>query len=162
MSESRNDGEPAVFTMPPSAYRVGDGTPQSARAVPTPPPAASHPTAPETGTVDAGRPRLRLGDTIATVLLIVLGAAVAGVGSVMALFLAFASDGCASDGCAARIEVGMLTAMFTPWVLWFVGVVWAIVRVVRRRLAFWVPLAAAALGVAVWFLGAWIALSTLG
>lgn len=171
MSEPHNEGEPVVFTMPPSAYRVGDGTPQSARAYPIPEPAASaeqtskarqRRAAPATGTVAAGGRGVRLADAIVTIVLIVAGAGAAGIGSVMALFLAFASDACSAPTCALQIEAGMWTAMLLPWVLWLGGVIWGIVRIVRRRLAFWVPLVAAAAGVAGWLLGAWIALATMG
>jgi uncharacterized BrkB/YihY/UPF0761 family membrane protein len=77
-----------------------------------------------------------------------------------ALFLGMASDGCGATNCDYdRMNLGIWVALTAPVALWVVGAVVAVLFLVRRRLAFWVPLVAAALGVAGWILGAWLVTS---
>jgi hypothetical protein len=167
VSEPRPDDEPVVYTMPPSAYRVGaaDASPAPAPTTPQGTP-ASRPSAGSPATprhpepaapwADPRRPR-RVWDIVLTSVLLILGALGAGFASVFALFLAMASDGCGATNCDyTQMNVGIWVAMTSPWAAWVIGLAVAIVLIVKRRLAFWVPLVAAALGAAGWVLGAWL------
>lgn len=81
--------------------------------------------------------------------LLALGASYAGV------LLAFASDACSGAACDTDLmNAGFWIAVVSPWVVLVIGVIVAIIRLVRHRLAFWVPLVAAVAMVAVWFVAA--------
>ncbi|CAN3702964.1 hypothetical protein MMX123_03001 [Microbacterium sp. MM2322] len=81
--------------------------------------------------------------------LLALGASYAGV------LLAFAADQCGPLNCdTGLMNIGFWTAVISPWVILLIGVVAAIVRLVRHRLAFWVPLATIVGMAAVWFIAA--------
>ncbi|MGC5172677.1 DUF6264 family protein [Microbacterium sp. DT81.1] len=133
---------------------------------PPPPPAAGYPSAgyPPAGYAPAGygapaqkRP-VRTWDIVVTVILLVLLGVLAFFMSFFGFFLAMASDPCGAVGCNTDlIATGMLTAVVLPWVFLLLAVVGAIVLLVLRRLAFWVPIAASPFLVGSWFLGAAIA-----
>jgi hypothetical protein len=64
----------------------------------------------------------------------------------MGLFLVMASDPCGARECSTElITVGWLMGMILPWVALIATAIVAIVLMVKRRLAFWVPLVGAAL-----------------
>lgn len=81
--------------------------------------------------------------------------------SVMGFFLVFASDSCgvAGNECSTgQLALGVVVASGGPWVVILGMGAWAVVRLVRRRSAWWVPLLAVigsglvfALGVAMTF-----------
>ena len=94
---------------------------------------------------DVGRSTVRVGDIIATVVLMLVSLALAA-----ALFLGsllWAID-------SAPNPVGFALGVYGPPVLAVLGVVLGIVALVRRHLAFVYPLAAIVLGLIVWWIGA--------
>jgi sterol desaturase/sphingolipid hydroxylase (fatty acid hydroxylase superfamily) len=119
-----------TFSMPPESYR----TLQPERP--------------------AGR-RVRVWDVALSVVLLVLltlftlGASYAG------LVLGLASDACSPQTCDfALLNGGVWFALIAPWVVLLLAVALAVVQLVRHRIAFWVPPAAALLDVGLWFVGA--------
>lgn len=158
--------------MPPTAYRVGDaeadaGSPPAAppSAPPgTPAPRPAPTAAAPAPTATEPSPRGHRGwDIVLSVVLLVVGAAAAGLASVLALFLAFASDSCGSGTCDYdQMNVGFWVALVAPWGVWLLGVVATIMLLVRRRLGFWVPLVGIALGAVAWVVGAWLVGSAIG
>ncbi|THG29527.1 DUF6264 family protein [Naasia lichenicola] len=70
-------------------------------------------------------------------------------------FLAFASDSCTADTCSTgQLSAGVIVALTGPTVVLLIGLVVAIIRIVRRRLAFWVPIVALAGMIGIWAIGA--------
>lgn len=101
---------------------------------------------------------VRVWDIVVTSVLTVLAGVLAFFVSLFGLFLGMASDPCGAVACNTElISLGVLTAVILPWVFLVIALVAAILLLVFRRLAFWVPLAAAPLMIASWFLGAVIA-----
>lgn len=155
--------------MPPTAYRVGDaGTdagsppPVSASAPEGTPAPAAIPTPVATAAEPPVR-RYRGWDIVLSVVLLVVGAAAAGLASVLALFLAFASDSCGPTTCDYdQMNLGFWVALVAPWGVWLLGLVATIVLLLRRRLGFWVPLVGIALGALAWVAGAWLVGSAIG
>lgn len=104
------------------------------------------------------RPPVRTWDVIVTIVLLVLDLVLSLLVSFAGLFLVMASDPCGARTCSTDlIGIGVLVAVALPWLFLVIGVVVGIVLLVRRRIAFWVPLVAAPLIVASWFIGAAIA-----
>ncbi len=93
-------------------------------------------------------PRSRPLDVTVTILELLVLAMGALVASFFGLFLGMVSDGCGgSVQCdTGRIGAGVLVAAGSPWVVLLIATCWSTVRMVRRRVAFWVPL----LAVPVW------------
>jgi len=85
-------------------------------------------------------------DVVVTIVLLVADAILAGLASLMGMFLVMASDSCGVRDCNVDlITLGWLMGMILPWVAFIATAAVAIVLMVKRRLAFWVPLAGAAL-----------------
>ncbi|MBM7502633.1 hypothetical protein JOD46_000090 [Agromyces aurantiacus] len=98
-------------------------------------------------------------DLVLTIVLLVL---MAGLGFVLfffSFFLAFASDSCgASSVCDTDlIATGMLVAMTLPIGVGVLALVAAIIVLVLRRVAFWIPIVGVVLMVGAFLLGAAIA-----
>lgn len=94
-------------------------------------------------------------DVALTIVPLVLLPLLALAASYAGVLLAFASDACGSTTCnTGLMNIGFWTAVISPWVVLVIGVIVAIVRLVRRRLAFWVPLVTVVAVVAVWFVAA--------
>jgi hypothetical protein len=105
-----------------------------------------------------GRRPLIVWDVVVTLILITLLGFLAFFVSVFGAFLVMASDSCGNVDCNnGLIAFGVLAAMGLPWVVLVAAAVVAIILLVKRRIAFWVPLAASPLVVASWFVGAAIA-----
>lgn len=95
---------------------------------------------------------VRAWDVVLTIVLLVLLALVAAFASAIAPWFGMAGDFCrVCDG--DLMTTGMLVSLLSPWVAWLAAVVVGIVLMVRRRLAFWAPLAGFGLLLASWFLG---------
>jgi hypothetical protein len=95
-----------------------------------------------TGTADAtSRGPVRRNDLIASILLILVAVIVNIVITGMALFLVMLTDSCNVTCNYTVIQGGLLFAVLAPSVLTVIGIFITIFRVVRRLLAFWVPLA---------------------
>jgi hypothetical protein len=103
----------------------------------------------------AVRPGVRGWDVALTVALLVLLTLFALAASYAGFFLALASDACSPSTCDyALMNFGLWFGVVSPWVVLLAGVACAIVLLVKHRLAFWVPLASAALMVGLWFVAA--------
>jgi hypothetical protein len=90
-------------------------------------------------------PERNVTDLAVTVVGLVVTGLLALVASVLGLMLVMASDSCgASSDCNTDlIGVGVLLAVVAPWLCWIPALVLTIVRQVRRRTTWWVPIAAA-------------------
>lgn len=107
-----------------------------------------------------GKRPVRTWDLVLTIVLLVLDGVLAAIMSFFGFFLAMAGDSCGARDCNSDlIAVGLMVAVALPWVVLIIVAVVSIVLLVRRRLAFWVPLAGAVLIIASWPIGALIASS---
>ena len=99
-----------------------------------------------------------------TVLLMIALAVLVPLASFFGLFLGMASDGCVGNArCSGEmITVGIGISTVTPWVVYVVMLGVVIVRWLRRRRTWWVPLAALVVGVALWAVGGFVAVSSVG
>jgi uncharacterized BrkB/YihY/UPF0761 family membrane protein len=105
-----------------------------------------------------GKRPMRTWDLVVTIVLLVLSGVLAAIMSFFGFFLAMAGDSCGARDCNSDlIATGLMVAVALPWILLVVVAVVAIVLLVRRRLAFWVPLVGAVLIIASWPIGALIA-----
>ena len=102
----------------------------------------------------AGR-SVKVWDVAVTMVLLVLltlftiGASYAGV------LLRTAADACTAQTCDyPTMNAGVSVGVISPWVLLVLAVAFAILLLVKRRIAFWVPLVSASLMVGMWFVGA--------
>ena len=101
---------------------------------------------------------LRTWDLVITIVLLVLDGVLAAIMSFFGFFLAMAGDSCGARDCSADlIAVGLMVAVALPWIVLITVAVVSIVLLVKRRLAFWVPLVGAVLIIGSWFVGAMIA-----
>ncbi|RUQ98250.1 DUF6264 family protein [Labedella endophytica] len=103
------------------------------------------------------RPRAsgaRIADVTASILLVIAGVFVFGLLAFMSVFLVMASDGCYDDRCNTDLmSVGWLIAMLVPPAVFVAAIVWTLIRIARRKLAWWVPLAGAAVAGSAWGIG---------
>lgn len=107
---------------------------------------------------DAGsgpKPPSRVGDVVATVVLLVLGGIGIAILAFVSLFLAMASDGCGSESNCdfSLMGVGYFIALLGPPLVYLAAAVWALVRLGQRRRSWWVPLLGAAAALAAWGIG---------
>ena len=92
------------------------------------------------------KPPVRVLDMTITIILLVADGVLAALASFMGMFLVMASDPCGVRECSSElITLGWLLGMILPWVAFAATAVVAIVLMVKRRVAFWVPLVGAAL-----------------
>ncbi|NUU06087.1 hypothetical protein HNO83_06950 [Leifsonia sp. C5G2] len=119
----------------------------------TPPPGYAPPPAPR-------RP-VEVWDLVTTIVLLVIGGAITIGLTFFAFFLVFASDPCgASTVCdTGRMSAGFFVALLGPGAVAVATTIVAVVLLVRRRIAFWVPLAGIVLAVGVWIGGAALVIS---
>ncbi|KQM44912.1 MULTISPECIES: DUF6264 family protein [Microbacterium] len=118
-----------TFSMPPESFRTLRPEPTARRA--------------------------RGWDVALTIVLLVLLPLLALAASYAGVFLVYAADACGSVTCdTGLMNIGFWTAVVSPWVVLIIGVVISIVRLVRHRLAFWVPLVTVVTIAAVWFVAA--------
>ena len=100
------------------------------------------------------RPR-RTWDLILTIVLLIgylLGTLVASFG---AFFLAFAGDSCGASSVCDENQManGMMIALYAVWIPAIFVIIGAIVLLVLRRIAFWVPLVGGALTIIISIIG---------
>ena len=101
------------------------------------------------------RPARRGWDLALTIVFLVLLPLAALACSYAGFLLAFASDACGTMRCEYGVmNFGLWFAVISPWVVLLIAVVIAIVRLVRHRIAFWVPLVGIVLMAAMWFIAA--------
>ncbi|KRE29367.1 hypothetical protein ASG80_19660 [Agromyces sp. Soil535] len=97
-----------------------------------------------------------LWDLVLTIVLLVVMVGVALVASFLSFFLAFAGDSCGSGITCDydRIATGMLIAMVGPLVVGLLALIAAVVVLVLKRIAFWIPIVGIVLIAAVFIGGA--------
>ena len=100
-------------------------------------------------------------DLVLTIVLLVVMVGAALLATFLSFFLAFASDSCgASVTCDTdRIAEGMLVAMIGPLVVAFLALVAAVIVLVLKRVAFWIPIVGLVLVIGVFVGGAAITFS---
>lgn len=137
---------PGYSTPAPTAYSTSPGYGRPGYA-PSPPETPVFYASGAYGPVAApAKPPVKAWDVAVTIILLVVDLGLAAAASVMGMFLIMASDPCGVRACSNELIVlGWLIGMILPWVVLAVTVVWSIVRLVRRRLALWVPIVGAAL-----------------
>lgn len=119
-----------TFSMPPSSYR----TLQPERL---------------------GRRRVRAWDVVVSIVLSVLLTLFAFGASYAGFFLALAADACSPATCDfTLVNAGLWFGVISPWVVLLASLAVVIALLVKRRIAFWVPLVSAALMVGLWFVAA--------
>jgi hypothetical protein len=81
-------------------------------------------------------------DLVLTIVLLVVMIGAALLASFLSFFLAFAGDSCgASVTCDTdRIAAGMLVAMIGPLAVALLALIAAVVVLVLKRIAFWIPI----------------------
>lgn len=143
-----SDEKEPVFRMDPSAFRVQESSPEASEPEPrASAPAARAPRRP--------RPPVRRGDLVATIVLLVLLVGAAVLASVFAVFLTYAASRCDVQTCTYDvINAGIWFSLLSPWVVTVAAIAGAVLLLVQRRWAFWVPLTAVVLIVALWLVGA--------
>lgn len=93
----------------------------------------------------------------------VLGAIGFAFLSFISLFFAMISDGCMSGTCDySLMTVGYLLSLAGPPVVFVAAIIWTIVRLTRRKRAWWVPLVGAAAALAVWGIAIALMQASLG
>lgn len=95
-------------------------------------------------------------DLVPTIVLLVVMVGLALLASFFSFFLAFAGDSCgASVTCDTdRIAAGMLVAMIGPLAVALLALIAAVVVLVLKRIAFWIPILGIVLVVGVFVGGA--------
>ena len=131
---------PEPARQPVRARRAGPG--RGARdPSATAAPAATVPAYAEAPAAPTKRPVV-MWDLILTIVLLVVMIGLALLASFLSFFLAFASDSCGSGITCDydRIATGMLVAMVGPLAVGLLVLIAAVVMLVLRRLAFWIPI----------------------
>lgn len=144
-----------VTTPPPSYGPPADAFGQQASPYSPGPPASpyGYAIAPPPGK----RP-LRTWDLVVTIVLLVLDGVLAAIMSLFGFFLAMAGDSCGARDCNSDlIAIGLMVAVALPWLVLIIVAIVSIVLLIKRRLAFWVPLVGGVLIIGSWFVGALIA-----
>jgi hypothetical protein len=122
---------------------------------------AQHPQ-PDPVPVPVPKAPVRTGDVVASILLVLFAVALNLAISFAGFMLVMMSDGC-NDACNVDVlGAGVLFATFAPSVVTVIGVIITIVRVTKRKLAFWVPLAAIAGQVVALVIGALVVFGSTG
>lgn len=101
---------------------------------------------------------------MASIVLMVLGLIGFAMLAFASVFLVMVSDGCGSDGACDfdLMTAGFFVALLGPPIVYLASVVWTIVRLVRRRLAWWLPVVGALLALGVWAIGLAMLQASLG
>ena len=105
----------------------------------------------------------RIADVTVSVILLVAGTVGFAFLAFMSMFLVMMSDGCFADSCnTGLMTVGWLIALVAPPAVFLAAIVWTLIRIGRRRTAWWVPVAGGAVAVAVWAIGGGLMQAGLG
>jgi hypothetical protein len=98
---------------------------------------------------------------VTTIVLLAVEALIAAALTFGSFFLVFASDPCgASTVCdTGRMGVGFFIALLGPGAVTVIAVIVAVILLVLRRIAFWVPIVGILLAVGVWVGGAALVVS---
>lgn len=113
--------------------------PPSAQSEPTPAPAQPYD---QYATAAPAKRPIIMWDLVTTIVLLVLMVGAALLASFLSLFLAFAGDSCgASSVCDYDLmATGMMVAMIGPLLVGLLALIAAIIVLVLKRIAFWIPL----------------------
>ena len=105
----------------------------------------------------------RVADVIVSVILMIAGILGFAMLAFISLFLVMMSDGCFGDRCnTGLMSASWLIALAVPPVVFVAAAVWTIIRLARRKITWWVPLAGAVLSAVIWFVGVGIRNASLG
>lgn len=111
----------------------------------------------------ADRPRASPVDRVLTVLLLIGLAVLVPIAGFLGLLTSMASDGCMDNTCSsALMTVGIFTSALSPVVVGLGALAWVVVRWVRGRSTWWVPLVAVVVGALLWVAGALVTASGVG
>lgn len=88
--------------------------------------------------IASNRPRR---DRAVTIVLLVASGMVAAVLAFAGLMLVMSSDSCGSNCNERLFAVGWILSMAVPIIGFAATLAWTIVRIVRRKTAYWVPIA---------------------
>lgn len=112
---------------------------------------------------DAAAPRSRkTWDLVLTIVLLV-GALLFAVGfSYLAILLVFASDSCSASCDSGQLGFGVAFGFVSPYVALLLAIAGSIILLVKKRVAFWVPIAGTLLGLGGLAIGAALVLSSTG
>jgi hypothetical protein len=93
-------------------------------------------------------------NTTVAVILMIASIALAAAFSYVALFTVVAGDSCAENVCNYDLfTAGWLLALLAPVVCVLIGITVTVVRLVRRRRAWWIPLVTMVVAGCVWWGG---------
>jgi hypothetical protein len=93
-------------------------------------------------------------DTTVSIILMTANIALAAALCYVALFVVVAGDSCAENACNYdQFTAGWLLALLAPVVCVVIGVTITVVRLVRRRRAWWIPVVAMVVSGLVWWGG---------
>lgn len=93
-------------------------------------------------------------DVGVSIILMIVAAVIVAFLSLSAALLVFSSDSCGSESCnLVQLQAGWIGATIAPALTLIAGIVIAIVRMVRRRVSFWIPIVALAVAGVLWFVG---------
>ncbi|WP_144630198.1 DUF6264 family protein [Arthrobacter woluwensis] len=109
------------------------------------------------------RSSAQIADLIVSISLIIVGVVGFAFLGFLTLFLSMMSDGCYANQCnTGLMSVGWLIALAVPPAVFIGAVIWTVIRIARRRTAWWVSLAGAFLAILVWAAGAGLMQAGLG
>jgi hypothetical protein len=95
------------------------------------------------GTPSGRPPRepVQVWDVVLTIVFLVGLVILTAFASLMGLFLVMASDGCGGRDCSTElITIGWLVGTLLPWVVLIAAAIVSIVFMVKRRIAWYIPL----------------------
>lgn len=83
---------------------------------------------------------VRRSDLIASIVLVFVAVIANVIVTALAVWLVLLSDSCDSTCNYSLIESGYIFALAAPSILTLIGIFLTILRVVKRQIAFWIPL----------------------
>jgi uncharacterized BrkB/YihY/UPF0761 family membrane protein len=110
------------------------------------------------------KPTSRVGDVVASIVLLVLGGIGVAMLAFVSLFLAMVSDGCGSESSCdfGLMGAGYYIALLAPPVVYVAAGIVTLVRLTRRKRGWWVPVVGALAALAVWGIGYGMLMASLG
>jgi hypothetical protein len=135
-------------TTPPPYGQPPHGQPPSPGTQPAYPGYGTQPSYPGYGTRPGPynqpkppRQPVQVWDVVLTIVFLVGLVVLTAFASFMGLFLVMASDPCGVRDCSTElITIGWLVGTLLPWVVLIATAIVSIVRMVKRKLAFYIPL----------------------
>ncbi|GLI27624.1 hypothetical protein ARHIZOSPH14_18660 [Agromyces rhizosphaerae] len=113
---------------------------------------------------DQAASRPGAGHVVATLLLLALFLVATGTVSLGGVFLPSFTEDCITEAACDRVVIGWgsLLAIFGPWLVALVVVIWTTVRMLRRRAARRLPILGIFVNLALFAVGLWLAASGVG